>query len=132
MKYVKELDKKTIEELKELVKSGETPQIRQRAHAILLSNEGMTIKEICKIFNKSIRTIYRWFNRFKEAKTEKLADEVGRGRKAALNEKDIEKVKKLISKYNIKETCNILNKEPERVKKVSPQILKRFLKKNKV
>jgi len=132
MKYVKELDKKTIEELKELVKSGETPQIRQRAHAILLSNEGMTIKEICKIFNKSIRTIYRWFNRFKEAKTEKLADEVGRGRKAALNEKDIEKVKKLISKYNIKETCNILNKEPEREKKVSPQILKRFLKKNKV
>ena len=101
MKYVKELDKKTIEELKELVKSGETLQIRQRAHAILLSNEGMTIKEICKIFNKSIRTIYRWFNRFKEAKTEKLADEVGRGRKAALNEKDIEKVKKLISKSHL-------------------------------
>jgi transposase len=91
-----------------------------------------TVKEICKIFDKSTRTVYRWFDRFKEEQTDKLADEVGRGRKAALNETDIENVKKLIKMHSVKETCIILNKEPNRVKKVSPQILKRYLKKYKV
>ena len=38
-------------------------------------------------------------------------------------------VKKLIKSNSIKETCIILNLEPNRVKKVSPQILKRYLKK---
>jgi len=42
---------------------------------------------------------------------------------------DIDKVKRLIESNSIKETCIALNKEPKRVKKVSPQILKRFLKK---
>jgi len=132
MRYINNLNNKIVEELKNIVKNGKTLQIRQRAHAILLSNNGVTVKEICKIFDKSTRTLYRWFDRFKEEQIEKLADEKGRGRKAALNENDIENVKKLISKNSIKESCNILNNEPNRVKKVSPQILKRFLKKYKL
>ena len=84
---------------------------------------------MCKIFNKSTRTIYRWFDRFKEEQIENLSDESGRGRKPTLNENDIDKVKKLITTNSIKETCIALNKEPNRVKKVSPQILKRYLKK---
>jgi len=53
----------------------------------------------------------------------------GRGRKPALNSNDIDKVKQLIKNNSVKESCIILNTEPKRVKKVSPQILKRFLKK---
>ena len=132
MRYISNLNNNTVKELKKIVKNGTTLQIRQRAHAILLSNDGITVKEICKIFDKSSRTLYRWFDRFKEEQTDKLADEKGRGRKAALNEDDIENVKKLISINSIKETCNILNNEPNRVKKVSPQILKRYLKKYKI
>ena len=132
MRYISNLNNNTVKELKRIVKNGTTLQIRQRAHAILLSNDGITVKEICKIFDKSSRTLYRWFDRFKEELPDKLADEKGRGRKAALNENDIENVKKLISVNSIKETCNILNNEPNRVKKVSPQILKRFLKKYKL
>ena len=132
MRYISNLNNNTVKELKKIVKNGTSLQIRQRAHAILLSNDGITVKEICKIFDKSTRTLYRWFDRFKEEQIEKLADEKGRGRKAALNENDIENVKKLISTNSIKETCNILNNEPNRVKKVSPQILKRYLKKYKI
>jgi len=132
MRYISNLNNNTVKELKKIVKNGTTLQIRQRAHAILLSNDGITVKEICKIFDKSTRTLYRWFDRFKEEQIEKLADEKGRGRKAALNESDIENVKKLIAKNSIKETCNILNSESNRIKKVSPQILKRFLKKNQI
>ena len=114
------------------MKNGDSLQLRQRAKSILLSNEGTTVKELCKIFNKSTRTIYRWFDRFEEEQIENLSDKSGRGRKPALNENDIDKVKKLIDSNSIKETCIILNKEPKRVKKVSLQILKRFLKKNTI
>jgi transposase len=129
MRYISNLNNNTIKELKQAVKNGASLQLRQRAKSILLSNEGITVKELCKIFNKSTRTIYRWFDRFKEEQIEKLSDKSGRGRKPALNENDINKVKKLIESNSVKETCVALNKEPERVKKVSPQILKRFLKK---
>jgi transposase len=129
MRYISNLNNNTIKELKQIVKNGASLQLRQRAKSILLSNEGITVKELCKIFNKSTRTIYRWFDRFKEEQIEKLSDESGRGRKPALNENDINKVKKLIESNSVKETCNILNQEHNRVKTVSPQILKRFLKK---
>ena len=132
MRYINKLNNKTVKELEKVVKNGASLQIRQRAHSMLLSNNGMSVKDICKIFNKSTRTIYRWFDRFKEKQIEKLADESGRGRKPALGNNDIEKVKRLIENNSIKETCIILNKEPNRVKKVSPQILKRFLKKYRV
>ena len=129
MRYISNLNNNTIKELKQIVKNGDSLQLRQRAKSILLSNEGTTVKELCKIFNKSTRTIYRWFDRFEEEQIENLSDKSGRGRKPALNENDIDKVKRLIESNSIKETCIALNKEPKRVKKVSPQILKRFLKK---
>ena len=129
MRYISNLNNKTVKELEKIVKNGSSLQLRQRAKSILLSNEGITVKEICKIFNKSTRTVYRWFDRFKEEQIENLSDEIGRGRKPALNENDIDKVKKLIETNSIKETCIALNKESKRVKKVSPQILKRNLKK---
>lgn len=132
MRYISNLNNKTIKELEKVVKDGTSLQIRQRAQAILLSNDGMIVKELCKIFNKSTRTIYRWFDRFAEEQVENLSDKSGRGRKAALDSNDTQKVKKLIEDNSIKETCDILNKEPNRVKKISPQILKRFLKKYKL
>jgi transposase len=129
MRYINNLDNKTVEELKQVVKNDPSFQTRERAKAILLSNNGVSVKEICKIFDKSTRTIYRWFDRFKEKEIEKLSNKSGRGRKPALNDDDIDKVKKLIENNTIKETCIILNEEEDRIKKVSPQILKRFLKK---
>jgi len=129
MRYISNLNNKTVKELEKIVKHDTSLQTRQRAQAILLSNDGITVKEICKIFNKSTRTIYRWFDRFKEEQIEKLSDESGRGRKPALGVNDIDKVKKLIKNNSVKEICIILNNEPNRVKKVSSQILKRYLKK---
>jgi len=132
MRYISNINKKTVARLEDIVKNDKSLQVRQRAHAILLSNKGMSVKEICKIFDKSTRTIYRWLDRFKEEEIEKLSDLKGRGRKAALGDNDIDKVKKLMKDHSIKETCILLNNEPDRIKKVSPQILKRFLKKNRL
>ena len=73
MRYISNLNKKTVAELEKIVKNDISFQTRQRAHAILLSNDGISIKEICKIFNKSTRTVYRWFDRFKEEQTNNLS-----------------------------------------------------------
>jgi len=129
MRYISNLNNKTVKRLADILKNDNSLQVRQRAHAILLSNKDISVNEICKIFDKSTRTIYRWFDRFKEEQIEKLSDLEGRGRKPALGDNDINNVKKLMVNHSIKETCILLNKEPTRIKKVSPQILKRFLKK---
>ena len=76
MRYISNLNNKTVKELEKIVKNGSSLQLRQRAKSILLSNEGITVKEICKIFNKSTRTVYRWFDRFKEEQIENLSDEI--------------------------------------------------------
>jgi transposase len=132
MRYISKLNNNTIIELNKIVKNDTSLQTRQRAQAILLSNNGISVKEICKIFNKSTRTVYRWFDRFKEEQTTNLSDYKGRGRKPALDEGDIDNVEKLIKNNSVKETCIILNNEPNRIKKVSVQILKRYLKKYKL
>ena len=51
MRYISNLNNKTVKELEKIVKNGSSLQLRQRAKSILLSNEGITVKEICKIFN---------------------------------------------------------------------------------
>ena len=90
MRYISNLNNKTVKALNKIVKNDTSFQTRQRAQAILLSNEGITVKELCKIFNKSTRTLYRWFDRFKEEQIENLSDESGRGRKPALDNNDID------------------------------------------
>lgn len=132
MRYISNLNKNRVIELNKIVKNDTSLQTRQRAQAILLSNNGISVKEICKIFSKSTRTVYRWFDRFKEEQMSNLSDNKGRGRKPALNIGDIDNVKRLIKNNSLKEICIMLNNEPNRIKKVSVQILKRFLKKYKL
>ena len=129
LRYITDLKSEKIEELRNIEKNSKSFQARQRAQAILLSYNRTRISELCKIFNKSRATIYRWLNRFRNEDVEKLVDMDGRGRKASLSvEKDSKKVKKYMETNNVRETCAILNQE-KRDKRISPQILKRFLKK---
>lgn len=63
-----------------------------RSHAILLSNDGKTSKELAEIFFVSQRTVFQWFRDFKERGIESLSCQSGRGRKTILNvvkDKDI-------------------------------------------
>ena len=52
MRYISNLNNETVKELKQIVKNDTSLQTIQRAHTILLSNDGISVKEICKIFNK--------------------------------------------------------------------------------
>lgn len=85
-------DEKIIKELIQIKNHGKTKQERVRSHAILLSNDGKTSKELAEIFFVSQRTVFQWFRDFKERGIESLSCQSGRGRKTILNvvkDKDI-------------------------------------------
>ena len=121
------------EELIAIKDHGKKKQERNRAHAILLSNNGVHIDEIAKIFDVTTRSIFAWFKDFKELGVSSLQCSAGRGRKLLLNENEH---KEIIEK-------NIVD-HPHQPKKafaltvdeigidMSYDTFKRFLKKNSI
>ena len=102
MRYITELDKKTIEALDKIIKDERRYKSRYRAQAILLSNQRKTINEIAAIFGVKIRTIYRWFDRFEKDNLDGIYELEGRGRKSNLTiENDAKKVRGYIKKNSI-------------------------------
>jgi len=93
-------DTEILEELIEIKNNGRTNQERQRAHALLLSNEGMIKKDIANIFSVSQRSIFGWLKAYKDDGISSLKCKSGRGRKLLLNsEEDKKTVKKNIELY---------------------------------
>ncbi|MGI8499628.1 MAG: helix-turn-helix domain-containing protein [Hassallia sp.] len=39
-------------------------QVRQRAHCLLLANQGVKVEELMNNFQVSYKTIYNWFDRW--------------------------------------------------------------------
>ena len=106
MRFIKDLDKATIKRLEKMERNEKSYQVRQRAKAILLSNEGRKVSELCKILKKSSRTIYRWFDRFKELEFHNLSNASGQGRKPSLSVEKDSKVSSFTTLYHFK--SNIL------------------------
>lgn len=134
------ITEQTKQKLEIIVKQDSSYRTRDRAKAILLSNEGVSMKEIAKIFNKSRRTIHRWFKRFKNEQIENLKDLKGKGRKPILDiKKDSRKILAHMKNNSLKEACAIINTEfknefnnnnnTTKCKSISTETLKRFLKK---
>lgn len=80
-------DTEILKILKEVKDNGDTKQERQRAHALLLSNEGMTKKDIANIFGVSQRSIFGWLKAYMNSGVSSLKCQDGRGRKLLLNSK---------------------------------------------
>jgi len=71
---------------------------RKRAHALLLSHQGMTVPMICLIYNVCRQTVSTWFTKWNQKGICGLVDDSGRGRRPLLtdNQKNdvVNKVKK--------------------------------------
>ena len=120
-------DEQIINILTRLKNHGETKQERIRSHAILLSHQGKTSKELAEIFSVSQRTIFQWFEDFNERGCESLCMQSGRGRKRLLDEeKDKERIE-LYPHQPKKAYAITLEHLPI---KISYDTFKRFLKKH--
>jgi len=119
-----------LKDLKRRVQQSKSQQERRRAHAIVLSHQGMGVKEIAKVFDVTERSVYLWFDAWEEQNIKSLIRKKGDGRKPLLKE---DEHKEIIAGY-IKEyphqpkKAYALTVEELKIE-VSYKTFRRFLKK---
>ena len=85
MRFV-ELSTEEASRLRQLYKKSAHHQVRERAHALLLSSQGYSRNTLSNMFSKSPDTISDWFNWYEQDRSWDLRDRSGRGRKPKLSE----------------------------------------------
>jgi len=87
-------DTEILKQLTEIKNNGKSKQERQRAHALLLSSDGLIKAEIAKIFGVSQRSVFGWLKAYKEYGISSLKCQAGRERKLILNSKEHKEIVK--------------------------------------
>jgi transposase len=87
-------DTEILKKLTEIKNNGKSKQERQRAHALLLSSDGLIKDEIAKIFGVSQRSVFGWLKAYKEYGISSLKCQVGRGRKLILKSEEHKEIVK--------------------------------------
>jgi transposase len=98
-RFVHPLSDEEREILGYLKDHGETPRIRHRAHAVLLSDSGKSVNEIVDIFETTRVTVCSWLARWEQSGPQGLADDTRSGAPPKLTKSERKKVLKLIRKY---------------------------------
>jgi transposase len=96
--YIKQLTTEEIITLNEMHKKHPLHLSRRRAHAVLLSYQGMSVPMICSIYTVCRQTISTWFTKWNEFGICGLVDSSGRGRPPLLNDKQKSDVLKRVEK----------------------------------
>ena len=127
-KFVSELTEEEIEELKRILKEGETPRVRMRAHIILMSNKKFSIDDIANIYDADRDTVSSWITAWEDSGFEGLNDKPISGRPPILDEKEKELVIKLAQENprSVKRVADEVEKQTG--KKVGIKTVKRILK----
>lgn len=94
MRFVEELSYETTSLLHRLHQNSRFHHVRRRAHCILLSSQGFSVKALMEIFGVKRLTIYRWLDDWDEFAFAGLYDCKGRGRQPKLTSSQKEQVKK--------------------------------------
>jgi transposase len=64
MFFIKEINSLSFNLLERIYRQSRHHQVRQRAHFLILADQGAKVKELMKIFKISHKTIYNWINRW--------------------------------------------------------------------
>lgn len=125
-RFVNSLSNGEQEILEYLKDHGETPRIRHRAHAILLSNSGKSVNELAEIFETTRETVCSWLVRWEESGPQGLADDARSGAPPKLTKSEKKKVVKLIKEYP-HSPKQVLNEIPRVIgKTISQSTLRRI------
>ncbi len=128
MKFITGLCPEQVKMLRRIHEQSRSLQVRQRAHALLLSFQGYSVKELSKILNRSRITIYRWFYAWERQGLVGIYDQKGRGRTQKLNPGQQEKVQGWAKEFpkNLNKVCALVDEQFGIT--VSKQTIKRVLK----
>jgi transposase len=124
-RFVEALTDQEREMLAHLRDHGETPRIRRRAHAILLSGSGKSVNELADIFDTNRITVCSWISRWEADGPLGLGDEQRPGGPPILTEEERKQVVDLIREFpNSPKT--VLDKITEKFgKSISARTLRR-------
>jgi transposase len=114
--------------LKRIYRQSSHHQVRQRAHCILLYEEGYSIKELQDIFKISRKTIYNWFNAWEERGLIGLYNRPGQGRKPKFTPEQQAEIREWTEEHR-RQLKQVVNKIKEQWDiSVSTKTIKRVLK----
>ncbi len=131
MRYVRPLTEQQRALLESTIKNDASHRARMRAHGLVLSSEGITIKAIAKIYHVDRDTVATWIKKWEKHGEKSLHDQPRSGRPSTLNATEKE-----LAKQYIKEEPRSLKHVVERLaqktaKRLSISSLKRLAKKRK-
>ena len=86
MIYIKQLTAEEVITLNEMHKKHPLHLSRRRAHALLLSNQGMSVPMICSTYSVCRQTVSTWFSKWEKTGICGLVDDPGRGRPSLLTD----------------------------------------------
>jgi transposase len=129
MRFIRVLSPETQHLLRRCYKESKHHRVRQRAHCILLSFDGKSIKELMHIFRVERLTISHWFEAWETCHFAGLYDHKRCGRPPKLTEAEQEQAHQYMAEHpqNLKQVVHLL--EQETSKRVSTKTIKRLLKK---
>ena len=99
MRYVCPLTEQQRELLESTMKNDASHRARMRAHGLLLSSEGITIKAIAKIYHVDRDTVSTWIKKWEKHGDKSLHDQPRSGRPTTLNATE----KEVVSLYYLDE-----------------------------
>ena len=126
-----QIDKSTIEIIREIIKEDSRYRVRKRANAILYKSQEYSVKEIAKILEVRAETVYEWICKYELEGIESFYDKKGRGRKRILKDSDADKIRELVMNSPSIPAANAKVREKLKIF-VHDNTLKNYLKKTKI
>ncbi len=128
IKFISPLEEKTVNELKSILTNSKTPRVRQRAHGILLSDEGFSIDQIANILDVGRDTVSAWIDCWEQHGFDGLNDKPRSGGPSKLTQEEKKLVISLASETP-RSVSSIVAKLFEITgKQISETTIKRILK----
>ena len=106
--------------------------MRRRAHAIVLSQRGHTINQICKILSVTRETVSLWFDAWEAQGLEGLSDKPRAGRPSIYSDSEQERLRVLVEEQPHQLRAVQARLQQETGKRSSTMTIKRALKKTRV
>ena len=93
MIFIREINSLSAKLLERIYHQSRHHQVRQRAHCLILANQGVKVEELINIFEVSYKTIYNWFDRWESDSMVGLYNKPGKGCKPKFNPEQQEKIR---------------------------------------
>lgn len=109
--------------------NGTSHAFRRRCQMILLKSQGRTASEVAEIVGSCAMSVHNWVHRYQKEGIKGLATQPGRGRKAILQEDDLQSVRAAVAAH--RQRLSVAQAELEQTlgKSFCAMTLRRFVKK---